>query len=64
MRHYFCLASTFQQEKAERQGVMKKSAHTQSRLIQNRKFPVRIACKECAHFNEVGRIVYYVHWSS
>ena len=34
---------------------MKKYAHAHSALIQSKQFRGRIARKECAHFNEVGR---------
>ena len=38
---------------------MKKSAHAYSALVKNRQFRARIAHKECGHFKEVERKVYY-----
>ena len=38
---------------------MKKSAHAHSALIQNRQFRARITRKECGHFNEVRRKIFF-----
>ena len=37
------------------EGIMKKSAHVHSALVQNKQFRARIARKECGHLNEVRR---------
>ena len=42
---------------------MKKAARAHSALIRNRQFRARIARKECDHFNEVGRKVFFFTFS-